>query len=180
MGRDKALVVVAGAPLVVRPVAALEAAGAARILAVGGDLGRLRTLGIEAVTDDHPGDGPLGGILTAFRHADGEPVVVLACDLPEIDGPVITAVLDALAASPGAAVAWPEVGGTAHVLVAAWRPAVATAHLATAFASGERSVRRAAGALTRVVVDGVPATALRNANRPGDLTDVGRPADGTG
>ncbi len=74
--------------------------------------------------------------------------------------------------------AWPEVGGTAHVLVAAWRRAAATAHLTTAFTSGERSVRRAAGLLPRVVVDGVPASALRNANRPEDLADVGRPTGG--
>ena len=43
----------------------------------------LRSLGLEHVVDEFPGEGPLGGILTALSH--GAPAVVLACDLPKVE-----------------------------------------------------------------------------------------------
>jgi molybdopterin-guanine dinucleotide biosynthesis protein A len=46
---------------------------------------------------------------------------------------------------------------------------VAAPVLARAFAAGERSPRRAAARLRPVVVAGIDAAHLRNANRPEDL-----------
>lgn len=169
MGTDKALLAVSGRPLAAIAAAALRGAGAARVLAVGGDGAALAGLGLEAVADAAPGEGPLAGILAALDAARTDVVVVLACDLPGVTAASVARVIAALDASPAAAVAWPEVDGHAHVLHAAWRSSRACATLAAAFATGERSPRRAAAPLARVVATGVDPAALRNANRPEDL-----------
>lgn len=169
MGRDKALLEVGGRALALVAATALRGAGAARVLAVGGDQAGLASLGLDVVADAHPGAGPLGGILTALEEACSEEVVVLACDLPDVDAASVRLVLDALRADPTAAVAWPEQDGRLHVLHAAWRTGLALPALSAAFAAGERSVRRAASTLPTTLVTGVTRRALLNANRPDDL-----------
>ncbi|HLM64354.1 MAG TPA: molybdenum cofactor guanylyltransferase [Acidimicrobiales bacterium] len=67
MGQDKAFLVVEGEAMVVRVARALRGAGAGEVVAVGGDAAGLRGLGLAHLPDDHPGDGPLGGVLTALR-----------------------------------------------------------------------------------------------------------------
>ena len=171
MGRDKALLEVGGTALARTVAGALTVAGADRVVAVGGDRARLAALGLEVVADLHPGEGPLGGILTALDAADTDVVVVLACDLPGADGPAVAAVVDALVRAPAAAVAWPVVAGRHHVLHAAWRAGLAAPVLRAAFAAGERSPRRAADRLARASVTTVAERVVRNANRPGDLDE---------
>nr|MDQ3384917.1 molybdenum cofactor guanylyltransferase [Actinomycetota bacterium] len=150
MGRDKALIGVGGRPLAVRVASALRVAGAARVLAVGGDAGALAEHDLEVVADLHPGAGPLGGLLTALAAASTEVVVVLACDLPDVDEHSVRTVVLALVADPHLAAAWPVeegpgAGEVDHVLHGAWRVPVALGPLRAAFDRGERSVRRAAG-----------------------------------
>ena len=169
MGRDKALVELDGRPLAGSVAAALRQAGAARVVAVGGEPSRLRDLGIEVVPDDHPGTGPLGGVLTAMRTARTTSVVVLACDLTCPRPDAVVRVLGALVAAPGAAVAWPVHDGRDQVLHAAWHVPTALPVLATAFAAGERSLRRAAAGLPRAVVTGIAPASLHDADRPEDL-----------
>ncbi len=169
MGRDKALLEVGGLPLAVRVARALDAAGASRVVAIGGDGAALRASGLETVPDDDPGEGPLGGILTAFELASDGVVVVLACDLPAASGPAIDAVVTALSHAPRAAVAWPELDGRAQPLHAAWRVALAGPVLQQAFDAGERSLLRASSALSLVVVHDLPRAALHDADRPEDL-----------
>lgn len=79
MGTDKALVDVAGDPMVERVARALNAV-CDGLLAVG----RGGTLaGIPCVPDDHAGRlGPAAGVATALRVADGRPVLVTAVDQP--------------------------------------------------------------------------------------------------
>ena len=161
MGRDKALIEVDGRPLAARVAEALTAAGAGRVIAVGGDLSALSALDLEAVPDRHPGEGPLGGILTALHVLDEDVVVVLACDLPAADPAAIRAVVDArgdadVAAPPG------------ELLHAAYHRR-ARAHLATAFVAGERAPHRAVDGLRVVEVPGLPAEALADADTPDDL-----------
>ena len=55
--------------MAVRAADALRAGGATEVVAVGGDLPGLGAVGLDARGDDHPGEGPLGGILTALRLA---------------------------------------------------------------------------------------------------------------
>ncbi|HEU5454982.1 MAG TPA: NTP transferase domain-containing protein, partial [Nocardioides sp.] len=85
MGTDKALLEVDGIPLARRVANALRAAGADPVVAVGGDLEALGALGLHAEPDLHPGEGPLGAILTALAATTEAVVVGRACDLPAAD-----------------------------------------------------------------------------------------------
>lgn len=80
MGRDKALLPFGGRPLVSRSVEACRALFA-RTLLVGGARAALRALGVPVIADDCPGS-PLGGLITALRHAGTPWIFALACDLP--------------------------------------------------------------------------------------------------
>jgi molybdopterin-guanine dinucleotide biosynthesis protein A len=169
MGTDKALLAVEGVPIAVRVAAALSGAGAAPIVAIGGDLGALAALGLAARPDPRQGEGPLGGLLSAFEALPGaEVVAVVACDLPWLTAPVVAAVVGALAAEPDAPVA-AAVTERAQTLCAAWRPAFAAGVLTAAFAAGERSIRRAWAPLRPLAVPVDPA-ALRDVDAPTDLT----------
>jgi molybdopterin-guanine dinucleotide biosynthesis protein A len=105
-------------------------------------------LGVAAIADDHPGEGPLGGILTALRAApeDVEVVLVVACDLV---APSPAALETTVAALGDADVAVPQGREWLH---AAWHRR-ALPELATRFAAGERSVHRAVEGLAVTVVD---------------------------
>jgi molybdopterin-guanine dinucleotide biosynthesis protein A len=165
MGTDKALLVVDRQPLAVRVASALRAAGADRVVAVGGDLPALRELGLDAVLDLHAGEGPLGGILTALDATIADVVVVLACDLPGADPAAITAVVDALGEADVAA---PLRDGRHELLHAAYRRRTQPV-LAAAFAAGERAVHRACRALDVVSVTGLADGALADADTPEQL-----------
>jgi len=140
MGRDKALVDLHGEPLVLVGVRALRGAGAGRVAAVGGDEPALKALGLEVIADEHPGEGPLGGLITALRWAPVDPVVVLSCDLVALGPEEVGAVLDGLAAEAGADVAAPLRGGQPQFLTAAYRRR-SLGPLEERFRTGERAVR---------------------------------------
>jgi molybdopterin-guanine dinucleotide biosynthesis protein A len=165
MGRDKALIEVDGRTLARTVADALHAAGAGRVVAVGGDADGLAALGIEVVADRHPGEGPLGGILTALAATDAEVVMVLACDLPSPDPASIARVVDALG---DADVAAPFHDGRHELLHAAYHRR-AEPVLAAAFAAGERAPHRAVGDLTVVSVTGLSPLSLADADTPADL-----------
>ena len=71
MGRDKALLEIEGIPMARRVAEVMRLAGCIPVFAVGP--ARLAA-GLDVVSDDHPGEGPLGGILTALRAAAPGPV----------------------------------------------------------------------------------------------------------
>jgi molybdopterin-guanine dinucleotide biosynthesis protein A len=170
MGRDKAQIVLAGRALAVRVADALNAAGARRVVAVGGDGAGLAALGLETVNDLYPGEGPLGGVLTAIdalavRDPSGpELVAVLACDLVMPDPDAIRAVVER-AVDPGVDVVVPVVGGRRHLHHAIWR-ASAVAALRSAFDAGERAPRRALAGLRVGEVTGIDPAALQDADDP--------------
>ena len=171
MGTDKATLSVDGSALVRRSADALTAAGVDPVVAVGGALADLRQLGLDAVADGWPGEGPLGGIVTALGGADrwwpdADAVAVLACDLlaPSQD------VIGALAAEvrAGADLAVPVVDGRDQWLHAVWSTG-ATEVLRSRFEAGIRAPRRAVEAL-RVVRLAVDDTGVaRDADTPADL-----------
>jgi molybdopterin-guanine dinucleotide biosynthesis protein A len=165
MGRDKALLAVGGVPLALRVAGALREAGAAPVVAVGGDGAALRDLGLTWWPDQHPGEGPLGGLLTAFAaRGDAAIVVALATDLPYVTATTVTALVDAVRGHDAALAST----GRREPLCAAWQVRTSAPVLALAYAGGERAVHRALGGLDVVEVP-VTSDELRNVNTPQDL-----------
>jgi molybdopterin-guanine dinucleotide biosynthesis protein A len=170
MGTDKAILEVAGRAMSVRVAAALADGGCDPVFAVGGAAALLREAGLEVVADRHPGEGPLGAILTALRHVAGthDGVLVAACDLPWLDGRAVAAVAAALGHHDVAA---GRADGPQHLL-AAWSTRALT-RVQAQFEGGERAVRRATAELDLVEVP-VEIAVMRNVNTPADLADVRR------
>ena len=82
MGSDKAFAEVGGRPLVARAADTLARAGADPVAVVGGDAAGLARLGLHRVPDRWPGEGPLGGLITALDTSPRPVTVIVACDLP--------------------------------------------------------------------------------------------------
>ncbi|HXN63828.1 MAG TPA: molybdenum cofactor guanylyltransferase [Candidatus Acidoferrales bacterium] len=80
MGRDKALLEVAGRPLVAR-MADLLAPIVSRVTLVGNPQ-HYAQFGLPVAADSWPGEGPLGGMVTALDAARAPWCVIVACDLP--------------------------------------------------------------------------------------------------
>lgn len=169
MGRDKASITIDGTTLLERVVGAGVAAGLPMLV-----VGRARPLGFpyptaDFVTDQHPGGGPLGGILTAFSHVDGD-VLALACDLPLLSQAVVEWLLATAAPVDPARHVVVMADGRLQPLFAVWRR-IGRPRLARAFATGERSLVRCLVAADPFVVH-IPAQfahAADDCDTPEDL-----------
>lgn len=165
MGSDKALLEFGGRPLAAVAAGALAGAGAETVLAIGGAAAELTGHGVIAVADLHPGDGPLGGVITALGYVAEGIVVVLACDLPWVGAGSVRLVVSALAGAPDALCAVPVVHGRLQPLHAAWRR-TALPSLSAAFAGGERSIRRVLNRIPTVSVTGIAPAVLVDVDDP--------------
>lgn len=171
MGRDKALLPVGGVVLTEIVAEALREAGASEVLAIGGDQQRLRSLGVldEVVADEFPGQGPLGGIISALEGSSNDLVVVLACDTPAIDADTPGRLLTALHNDERAAVAVAVVDARVQPLTAAWRRSLSIDHLRRSFDSGERAPRKVLDGLRVRTIDDISPDAVLDLDSPGDL-----------
>lgn len=137
--------------------AVLWSAGATEVVHIGRD----------DMPDDTSDLGPIGGIATALRVAQHDPVVVLACDLARVHPDGICMVVDALRHHPAAQVAMPA-GEPLH---AAWRRSALPTVLA-AIEAGRLAVRAALDDLDVVEVTGLDSAWLLNVNTPTDLVQT--------
>jgi molybdopterin-guanine dinucleotide biosynthesis protein A len=94
MGRDKAMLTVAGATLLERTLRALRVVS--DDVTIVGARPEYARFGTPAVADDYSGTGPLGGIATALRVARHERTMIVACDMPLLS----VTLLQAMAAEP--------------------------------------------------------------------------------
>jgi len=166
MGSDKATYEVDGSPMAVRVAQAAEAAGAAEILLIGGTQAKAKKLVGTWKKDAFPGEGPLGGVITALKAASHDSVVVLSCDMPFITDAVISSLVRGLEDAQA------SVGRTDRLnwLCAAWSKEECLNTLQSVWKRKERAVHRAAVLLDVAEVP-VPAVAVRNINTPADLVD---------
>jgi molybdopterin-guanine dinucleotide biosynthesis protein A len=86
MGRDKARLPFRGGTLASAVANAVREAAGSAILVGNPELG--------GIPDLFPGEGPLGGILTALHHTSSEWNLIVACDLPEITAGLLMRLLD--------------------------------------------------------------------------------------
>lgn len=161
MGSDKATMHVDGTAMAVRVARAMNESGIAEVVTVGGPD---RSFDYRHLPDRYPGEGPLGGIITALASCSAGSVLVAACDLPWVDASVFVALCAALGGAD-AAIAFT---GRIEPMCALWRVSTCLDHLSRSFASGERAVHRAVDGLDVVRVHVHPG-ALRNVNTPDDL-----------
>jgi molybdopterin-guanine dinucleotide biosynthesis protein A len=168
MGTDKAVLPIAGRAMARRVADALVAAGASRVVAIGGDAAALAALGLEVVPDEDPGGGPLGATRTALRTSGHDVVAVVGCDLLDPDPAALRTTVRALLDDPDAHVAAPIVDGHRQWVHAAWRVS-ALPVLDQGWADGTRSLRRVADRLHVAEVSGLPPSAVADADAPTDL-----------
>ena len=169
MGADKALIRIGGSPMVVRAESALRAAGLAEVIVVGGrDVRQLREFGLRVLPDGFPGQGPLGGIITALsishssstkgfataassdiatRDSAMRGIITLPCDVVNPAVASVLTVITHLEENSTAAVVVPVVSGRSQWLHAAWRLHCRPV-LEAAFAAGVRAPQHAVKALT--------------------------------
>ena len=87
MGRDKALLEVDGISMLERACRAAANVGLPAVV-----IGRRPSLlpvtmrhDFDAIADDTPDQGPLGGLATAMRHYPDMDILLSACDLPQVN-----------------------------------------------------------------------------------------------
>ena len=168
MGSDKALIEIDGRPMARRVADGLSAAGAATVVAIGGDERALRASGLEVRPDRWPGEGPLGAVVHALDEVGAEPVVaVLSCDLLHPD-PAAIAHLVAHRAITDADVAVAVTAARPQWAHAVWHRRVAGV-LGDVFGSGERSLAGATVGLRTELVTLADPRSTQDADRPDDL-----------
>ena len=171
MGVDKATFEVDGVAMANRVSQAASEAGAKEILLIGGTQAKAKKLTGVWKKDLYPGQGPLGGVITAVKSASNDAVVVLSCDMPFITGSVISSLVRGLQDAQA------TVGRTDRLnwLCAAWSKDECLTTLQSVWKREERAVHRAAVLLDVAEVP-VPAMAVRNIN---ELSDLLSPDDTT-
>lgn len=164
MGTDKATFEIEGIPMATRVADAARRAGASEILLVGGTQAKAKKLDGVWKKDAFPGQGPLGGVITALKTASHDSVVVLSCDMPFITDAVVTSLVRGLNDAQA------SVGRTDRLnwLCAAWSKSECLTTLQSVWKREERAVHRAAVLLDVAEVP-VPAMAVRNINQLSDL-----------
>lgn len=165
MGLDKAVLHVDGQPLIARVLTALCGLGAVAI--VGGNEDDFREMDVRWLADAHPGEGPLGALITGMKHVEAEVVVAAACDLPHLRADIVDELIWQLRSS-GAQVATPLIGGTYQWHIAAWSNDALPA-LEAAFSRGVRSLRGAASGLNVVSVVFASHRDFDDVDTPDDL-----------
>jgi molybdopterin-guanine dinucleotide biosynthesis protein A len=171
MGSDKALLPLRGAPLahcVAQAVAA--AAGSATLV---GDPERYSGLGFPVLPDLFPGEGPLGGILTALRQSEAEWNLIVACDMPEIGGALLSGLLNAAKRSGADALLPVTPEGRPQPLCAAYRR-TSLDRFEAVFAAGTRKVTAALDAVRCVRLPTEEVAQFQNVNTPEDWAAYAR------
>ncbi len=168
MGRTKALVEVDGRPMADHVLDAVRSVGADPVVVVGGDRVELAALSAPVVADLSPGEGPVGGVLTSLRRFAGEAthVLVVACDLPDLDTRTLMPLVEACAGD-GFSQVWVAAGDRLEPMCAIWSVDAAE-RIEELFDAGERALHAVIGELPHVAVT-VDPSGLANINTPGQL-----------
>lgn len=169
MGCDKATLDPFGrGELLEIAVQSLRSSGAVAVAAIGAEISRHPKSAHETVPDAHPGEGPLGGIITALRWSPADLVVVIACDMPFLNEGPIAQLVSYARERPSLAGVFAELDGRVQPLTAIWRRSLTLERLEAGFESGERAPRR--------LLDLLPIDTIKCAD-PDALIDLDSPAD---
>ena len=169
-GRDKSRLVIEGRSIIVRQMEVLQRV-AHEIYIVGPRADLYADIGVPVYADLLPGRGPLGGVFTALEVAEGDPVLVVGCDLPFLDAGLLARLV---ARSDRADGAWIVTARGVEPLVACYHRAVRDRVLER-LRAGALKLADLGTALSMVRVDeaevaefGPSARLLTNLNTPED------------
>ena len=168
MGSDKALLEVDGVPMGTRVAEAMISARCEPVVFVGGEASSLAALGGRVVRDVAPGEGPVGGVMTALRALGGEAdvVVIASCDLPFLTAAHLLPLIDRASNAVDVDVVVAR-SDRLQPLCAVWRTSALPA-VEAAFETGERTMHRLLRRL-RIAEMPVDVGAVRNINTLDDL-----------
>ena len=165
MGTDKALIEIGDHPLAKRVAA--EIGRICGTVSLVGDPAIYGSLGLPVVPDRFPGLGPLAGIEAALATTTVEWNLIVACDMPALEVPVLEELFAAVA--DGGDCAMPSYGdGRIEPLCAVYHARCHPAILAAL----EAVVRKVSDALAPLALRYVPVRspdAFANLNTPHDL-----------
>ncbi len=150
MGMDKALI--GEPPWAVRVARCLDDAGCEPVSFVGGDP-RLAEEGWPQIPDDSPGSGPLAAVAT-FERFRRTPMVIAACDLPNLTPDAVRRLMDAALEAEACAVY--EVDGVPQWSLIAI-PSQFHGRATEVLATGSRSMKAGFGGLAHRVAAGDPS-----------------------
>ncbi len=145
MGRDKALVSVAGKTLIEHVVAAVSAVSS-RTIIVAPTSDSYRIDGAVTVPDLYPDEGPVGGICTGLTAFGAGLHIVIACDMPGVQPGVLRLMLNSAQPGDDAVVVGSPDDHETEPLCAVYRHS-ALAPLTEFMRSGRLSARAALGCL---------------------------------
>lgn len=163
MGSDKALLSDGSEPLLLRVLKIVEtAAGSATVVA---PQGRYEKLGVPVLADRWPGEGPLGGIITALEFSRNPLNLIAAVDMPSLEVATLRGML-MTANETGRSVIPAHEDGATEPLCAVYRREDLAA-LRAFFDAGGRRVR---DAIERIAYQRVSAAqrTFANVNTPDD------------
>mgnify|MGYP003326414043 CR=1 FL=1 len=172
MGADKANLAIGEETLLELTVSRLRKAFASSIFIVGKETVGLLDAEVNQVNDIWPGEGPLGGILTALQSI-GEsdvPVMILACDFPNLDVTEIRSLVEYAYANPDSIVV-PSVKGRKQWMHACW-PTTAVGHIKESFTRGERAPHRAIEGLKTIVLERSEMRAYLDVDTPEEFEEA--------
>jgi molybdopterin-guanine dinucleotide biosynthesis protein A len=168
MRRPKALVPLAGRPLLAHALGAVEEAGLEPLVVAKPD-SPLPPLACRVIREAREPAHPLTGIVAALEAGGGRAAVVVACDMPFVSPPLL-----AWLAGREERLVVPRIGGRLEPLLARYAPELLAA-LGSALAA-ELPLREAVARLDPRAVEeselerfGDPARIVLNINRPEEL-----------
>lgn len=153
-GFDKARAELNGETMLARMCALLK--NVTGVVSVVAPIGRYADSGERVVEDHWPGEGPLGGIITALMDAHAQThedtwCLIVGCDMPFLTSEWLTYLKDRALAS-SAAIVTPQSAEGLEPLCACWHTG-ATGKLQYAFEDGIRKVTEAMKRVSMEVVD---------------------------
>jgi molybdopterin-guanine dinucleotide biosynthesis protein A len=171
MGRDKAALPFRGSTLVEAVAETVRSAAGTAALVGGSFPAEMGSFGF--VLDLYPGEGPLGGILTALQSTHADWNLIVACDMPALSGDFLGQLMDAAEDSQADVLVPIGPSGRLEPLCAVYRQR-ALAGLDRAFARGVRKVAMALEEV-RLVTLAVPESSyFQNVNTPQDWATYDR------
>jgi len=162
MGRDKALLPAHGRTLA-EAVAGVVSGAAGPTALVGGSR-RILSVEFGYLPDLYPGDGPLGGILTALENSAADWNLIVACDMPGLTTGFLEDLFLAAEATEADCVV-PEGARGVEPLCAVYHRRCRT-HAASAIARKKLKMHDFVSSLHAVTLPVSDFSPLRNANTP--------------